>query len=106
MILRKIALDQVLPVIAGILPSKNDFLQNRPHSRALFHLFCSAPGVIAPYRNELLLAFAHPLHPPGPDQLGDEVRAELMQKICAGVEGGESCDDLDRSSYSMLSICF
>lgn len=87
-------------MIVGILPLKNDFLENRAPFRTLFHLFCSAPVVIAPYLDELLLAFAAPLDPPGPDQLGDEVRAELMQKLCVGVESGELCDDLDRCTYS------
>lgn len=78
-----IPLDQVLPVIVGILPLKNDFLENRPVFRALFHLFRRVPGVIAPYLDQLLPVFAHVLDPSGPDQLGDEVRAELIQLVQA-----------------------
>lgn len=86
MILKKseaIPLDQVLPVIVGILPLKNDFHENRPAFRALFHLFRSVLGVIAPYLDQLLLVFAHVLDPSVPDQLGDEVRAELIQLVRA-----------------------
>lgn len=78
-----VPLDQVLPVIVGILPLKNDFLENRPVFAALFHLFRTAPSVIAPYLDQLLLVFAHVLDPSGPDQLGDEVRAELIQLVRA-----------------------
>ena len=78
-----IPLDQVLPVIVGVLPLKNDFLENRPVFRALFHLFRSAPDAVALYLDQLLPVFAHVLDPSGPDQLGDDVRAELIQLIRA-----------------------
>ena len=76
-------LDQVLPTFFGALPLKHDFLENRPVFRALFHLFRSAPDAVAPYLDQLLPVFAHVLDPSGPDQLGDEVRAELIQLIRA-----------------------
>ncbi|KAK0189123.1 armadillo-type protein [Armillaria mellea] len=62
-------LDQVLPVWLNALPLKNDFLENRPVFRAIFHLFRTNS-------NNLLVVL-----PPQPDQIGDEVRAELIQLI-------------------------
>lgn len=62
-ILKKIPLDQVLPVIIGIPLWKNDFIQNRSVFSTLFHLFRSTLGVITPYLDELLLVFLHALNP-------------------------------------------
>lgn len=76
-------LDQVLPVLIGVLPLKNDYLENRPVFRAIFHLFRTNPSAIAPYTERLLPVFAHVLDPTGPDQLGDETRAELLNLVNA-----------------------
>jgi importin-4 len=76
-----VPLDQVLPVIMASLPLRNDFLENRPVFRAIFHLFKVQPTVLAPHIDHLLSVFSHVLDPSGPDQLGDEVRAELLQLI-------------------------
>ncbi|KAK0218164.1 armadillo-type protein [Armillaria fumosa] len=73
-------LDQVLPVWLNALPLKNDFLENRPVFRAIFHLFRTNSNVLLPHLDTLLQEFAIVL-PPQPDQIGDEIRAELIQLI-------------------------
>ncbi|TFY80970.1 hypothetical protein EWM64_g3040 [Hericium alpestre] len=78
-----VPLDQVLPVLFSALPLKNDFLENRPIFRAIFHLFRTNPQVLLPYVDTLLPVFAHVLDPSGPDQLGDDLRAELIQLVGA-----------------------
>ncbi|KAI0628226.1 ARM repeat-containing protein [Trametes polyzona] len=74
-------LDQVLPVFFDSLPLRNDYLENRPVFRAIFHLFKTQPAVLAPYLDKLLHVFAFVLDPTGPDQVGDEIRAELINLI-------------------------
>ncbi|GBE86196.1 ARM repeat-containing protein [Sparassis latifolia] len=76
-----VPLDQVLPVFFDALPLKNDFLENRPVFGAIFLLFRTNPAVLHPYMDRLLQLFAYVLDPSGPDQVGDEVRAELIQLI-------------------------
>ena len=76
-----IPLDQVLPVFLGALPLRNDYLENRPGIRAIFHLFKTPPAVLHPYLYQLLHVFAFVLDPTGPDQVGDEIRAELIALI-------------------------
>ncbi|KAI0060253.1 ARM repeat-containing protein [Artomyces pyxidatus] len=76
-----VPLDQVLPVLFGALPLKNDFLENRPVFRAIVHLFGTTPQTLLPYIDLLLQVFAHVLDPNAADQVGDEVRAELIQLI-------------------------
>ena len=76
-----IPLDQVLPIFVGALPLKNDFLENQPVFRALFHLFRMNGPALYPYLDRLLQVFAHVLDPSGPDQFGDEIRAELINFI-------------------------
>ena len=66
-----------------MLPLKNDFLENWLVFKALFHLFHMALGVLVPYVDQLLRVFAHVLDPSGPDQLGDETRAELLTLVNA-----------------------
>ncbi|KAJ7224327.1 armadillo-type protein [Mycena pura] len=86
MIMRNVAavpLDQVLPVLIGALPLQNDMLENRPVFRALFFLFRTNGAVLRPYIGSLLPVFAHVLDPNAPDQVGDEIRAELIQLIGA-----------------------
>ncbi|KAA1475582.1 ARM repeat-containing protein [Dentipellis sp. KUC8613] len=78
-----VPLDQVLPVLIGGLPLRNDFLENRPVFRAIFHLFRTNPAVLHPYIDQLLPVFAHVLDPNGADQVGDEIRAELIQLVGA-----------------------
>lgn len=74
-------LDQVLPVFVAALPLKEDYVENQAVFRALFHLFRNAPQSLGPYLDALLPVFGHILDPSGPDQIGDEGRAELIQLI-------------------------
>jgi hypothetical protein len=76
-------LDQVLPIFVGALPLKNDYLENRPVFRAIFHIFRLNGAALLPYMDRLLAVFAHVLDPNGPDQVGDEIRAELIHLIQA-----------------------
>ncbi|KAF6761661.1 armadillo-type protein [Ephemerocybe angulata] len=76
-------LDQVLPVFISALPLKNDYLENRPVFRALFHLFRVNGAALYPYMDRLLAVFAHVLDPSAADQVGDEIRAELINLIVA-----------------------
>lgn len=78
-----VPLNQVLPVLFGSLPLKNDYLENRPVFRAIFHLFRNQPSAIAPYIDQLLPVFAHVLDPSAADQLGDDTRAELLNLVGA-----------------------
>ncbi|KAF7309755.1 Importin N-terminal domain-containing protein [Mycena indigotica] len=86
MIVRNVSavpLDQVLPVLVGGLPLRNDPLENRPVFRALFYLFRTNGAALHPFISNLLPVFAHVLDPSAPDQVGDEIRAELIQLIGA-----------------------
>jgi len=78
-----VPLDQVLPVLIEALPLQNDYLENRPVFRALFQLFRGYPQTLYPYMDRLLQVFAHVLDPSGPDQVGDETRAQLIALIGA-----------------------
>lgn len=94
-----VPLEQVLPILLGALPLKNDYLENRPVFRAIFHLFRGYGGVVLPFVDQLLPVFLYVLEPSSSgsastaaassssssgsgsssgDQLGDEVRAELL----------------------------
>ncbi|KAH9926267.1 ARM repeat-containing protein [Epithele typhae] len=75
-------LDQVLPVFLNALPLQNDFLENRPVFRAIFHLFKTQPAVLHPHLDKLLHVFAFVLDPAtAQDMVGDEIRAELISLI-------------------------
>ncbi|KAJ3822148.1 armadillo-type protein [Lentinula raphanica] len=78
-----VPLDQVLPVFVQALPLKNDYLENRPVFRAIFHLAHTNGAVLSPFMDQLLQVFAVVLDPNGSDQVGDDVRAELIQLIGA-----------------------
>jgi hypothetical protein len=78
-----VPLPQVLPVLFGSLPLRNDLLENRPVFRAVLYLFQTQPEVLSPYLDGLLRVFEHVLDPGGPDQVGDEVRASLIELIGA-----------------------
>ena len=78
-----VPLEHVLPVLIGALPLRNDLLENRPVFRAIFHLYRVQPAALAPYTDKLLSVFAHVLDPSGPDQVGDEIRGELIQLVRA-----------------------
>jgi len=76
-------LDQVLPIFVDALPLKNDFLENRPVFNALFHLFKTNAPILLPYMDRLLAVFAHVLNPSGPEQVGDEIRGDLIHLVVA-----------------------
>lgn len=73
-----VPLDQVLPVIFSAVPLTQDHLENRPLFRTIFHLFKTQPQVLHPYLDQVVSLFAYVLDPSAPDQIGDEVRAELI----------------------------
>lgn len=76
-----VPLDQVLPVLFNAIPLTQDHLENRPLFRTIFYLFKSQPQTLQPYLDKLLSVFAYVLDPSGVDQVGDEVRAELMNLV-------------------------
>lgn len=78
-----VPMDQVLPVLFGAVPLTQDPLENRPLFRTVFHLFKTQPHVLTPYLDQLLALFAYVLDPAAPDQIGDEVRAELLALLPA-----------------------
>ncbi|PIL33482.1 hypothetical protein GSI_04105 [Ganoderma sinense ZZ0214-1] len=49
-----VPLDQVLPVCLDALPLRNDYLENRPIFRAVFHLFKTQPALLHPHLDRLL----------------------------------------------------
>jgi hypothetical protein len=73
-----VPLDQVLPVLIGSLPLKNDYLENRPVFRAIFR---TNPKSLLPFMDQLLAVFVHVLDPNGPEQIGEETAAELIALI-------------------------
>lgn len=73
-----IPLEQVLPVFVAALPLKNDYLENRPVFRAIFHLFRNNGAALLPCLDQLLQVFAVVLDPNAADQVGDDIRAELI----------------------------
>jgi hypothetical protein len=78
-----VPLAQVLPVLIGALPLQNDMLENKPVFRAILFLFQAQPDVLSPYLDALLRIFGHVLDPSKPDQVGDDVRAGLIELIGA-----------------------
>ncbi|KAG5353801.1 hypothetical protein C0989_001918 [Termitomyces sp. Mn162] len=78
-----VPLEQVLPIFIDALPLKNDYLENRPVFRAIFHLFQTNGAVLYPFLDRLLQVFAHVLDPSHADQIGDDIRADLIQLIVA-----------------------
>jgi len=76
-----VPLAQVLPVLFGALPLRNDLLENRPVFRAVLYLFQTQPDLLSPYLDGLLRVFTHVLDPSGVDQVGDEIRAGLIGLI-------------------------
>jgi importin-4 len=76
-----VPLDQVLPILFGAVPLTQDHLENRPLFRTIFHLFKTQPQALHPYLDKLVSLFAYVLDPNAPDQIGDEVRAELISLL-------------------------
>lgn len=78
-----IPLDQVLPIFVDALPLKNDYLENRPVFRAIFHLFRTNGAALYPFLDRLLQVFGQVLDPSVQEQVGEEIRGELIQLIGA-----------------------
>ena len=76
-----IPLDQVLPIFIDALPLKNDYLENRPVFRALFHLFRTNGPALYPFMDRLLPVFTHVLDSPGEEQITEDIRTELIHLI-------------------------
>jgi hypothetical protein len=76
-----IPLPNVLPAFVKALPLKNDYLENRPVFRAIFYLFQNNPAAILSEIGPLLTVFASVLDPSAPDQVGEEIRGELINLI-------------------------
>ncbi|TIB97245.1 ARM repeat-containing protein [Wallemia mellicola] len=76
-------LDQVLSVLIGVLPLKNDLLENGPVFRAIFTLFRSNANLIMPELPKLLAVFSYVLDPSLPEQVGQDIKAELVELIKA-----------------------
>jgi hypothetical protein len=76
-----IPLDQVLPVFIEALPLKNDYLENRPVFRALFHLFSTNGSALYPFMDRLLPVFTYVLDSPGEEQITEGIRTELIHLI-------------------------
>ena len=79
-------LDQILPVLMSVLPLRNDYLENGPLFRAIFHLNRNQPNTLAPYLNDgsLLRVFKFVLdgkEAEGEDMISDEVQLELKQLV-------------------------
>ncbi|KAL1684221.1 armadillo-type protein [Schizophyllum commune] len=79
-----VPLDQVLPVWIQSLPLKNDFQENAPVYRALFHLFRTNSAALQPYLDHLLQIFAYVLDPERTgEHLTEDVRSDMLQLIKA-----------------------
>ncbi|KAG8924491.1 hypothetical protein FRC02_010395, partial [Tulasnella sp. 418] len=91
-------LEQILPVLFGALPLKNDYLENTPLYRAIFHLFQTNPQIIMPHVDLLLPAFAVVLDPNGEDQLISEFRGDLVSLI--GALNGQIPDKIAASGLT------
>ena len=76
-----IPLDHVLPIFIDALPLKNDYLENRPVFRALFHLFRTNGAVLYPFMDRLLPVFTHVLDSPEEEQINEDIRTELIHLI-------------------------
>lgn len=74
---------QVIPTLVTALPLTKDFLENRPLFKAIFYLYQNAPQVVASYIDQLLPVFAKVLDPNEVDQIGDDIRAQLIELVRA-----------------------
>ncbi|KAG6812751.1 hypothetical protein H0H92_000797 [Tricholoma furcatifolium] len=97
-------LDQVLPVFVGALPLKNDLLENRPVFRAIFHLFQTNGAALYPFLDQLLQVFGYVLDPSqSTEQVGDDIRADLLQLIAA-INGEQPAKVQAAASSSRLGV--
>ena len=81
-----VPLDQVIPVLLGILPLSADPIENKTVFRAFLVLFETNPQPLLAHIDAFLAVVARVLEPPRDQQedlVGDEVRAGLMQLVKA-----------------------
>jgi len=78
-----IPLDQVLPVIIGALPLRNDFIENKAVFASIFHLFRVNPSAVSPLLDKLFPVFQYVLDTNSGEQIEEDTRAELLQLISA-----------------------
>ncbi|KAH7097863.1 ARM repeat-containing protein [Auriculariales sp. MPI-PUGE-AT-0066] len=76
-----VPLDQVLPVILGIMPLQADPVENKTVLRAFIVLLHSNPAPIMAHIDQLLQVIARVLDPNGDDVIGDEMRASLIEVV-------------------------
>ena len=74
---------QVLPILVGALPLRNDFIENKTVFASIFHLFRVTPGAISAFLDKLFPVFQYVLDPSSGDQIEENTRAELLQLISA-----------------------
>jgi len=60
---------------------KNDYLENRPVFRALFHLFRTNGAALYPFTDRLLPVFTSVLDSSGEEQITEDIRTELVHLI-------------------------
>ena len=74
-------LEQVIPVLVGVMPLQFDPLENKALYSALFMLFRTRSEVLMPHIGQLLKAFAYNLDPAHEDDMTEESRAELRALV-------------------------
>jgi hypothetical protein len=78
-----VPLERVLPLFVDALPLQQDYLENKPVFRAIFHLYSTDAPAIAPYTEKLLPVFAVVLDPENDEQLTDDTRVPLLDLVRA-----------------------
>jgi hypothetical protein len=76
-----VPLDQVLPVLLGVMPLQSDPLENKTVFRAFLTLFHTNPAPLMAYIDQVLGLIARVLDPGAEDVIGDEVRAGLVEVV-------------------------
>jgi len=95
-----IPVDQVMPVFINALPLTNDFLENTPVFRALFHMFRTDTTPLRPYTEKILYIFLHVLDRNNADQITDSIREELIQLIVAlNAESPQAIKEVGLAAY-------
>ncbi|KAI9714166.1 MAG: hypothetical protein M1812_006494 [Candelaria pacifica] len=76
----RVPLNEVLPVLAEILPLREDFEENVPIYKMILWLYQTRDATIANCTRDYMSVFAQVLGPPQ-EQLTDEIRAQLVELI-------------------------
>ena len=74
-------LEQVVPVLVGVMPLQFDPLENKAAYAVIFSLFRTRSELLMPHIDHLLKAFAYNLDPAHDDDTTDEVKAELQALV-------------------------